>query len=752
MVLSGSARTPATCGNYISAGGAQALPVQSWLTVTISTNLTSRTSSVWVDGSLISDNASISASYYPEMVALEAGNAATTHVWFDNVNIGFGKPPVYPSSLVANFTANITSGAVPLTVRFTDTSTGSPSGWNWSFGDGNFSEQQNPIYTYHSQGLYEVSLWVTDLNNQNSTMNRPGYITVLPPLVPDFTGDPRCGPSPLTVTFTDISTGPHDRWAWTFGDGGISNYSSPQYTYNGEGTYNVSLFVDLISGGAQGLVSKYDYVQAIPTGVTSFTASNTSGYSPLTVQFNDTSTGYIEPVTYLWDFGDGQKSTNKNPVHVYTISSASYTYPVTLTVSGYCGQTQTATEFITVESPPQVSALFTSDVTNGIAPLTVNFKDTSTGSPVSWLWNFGDGSTSTMQNPSHTYTASGLYTVTLAVTSAQGIPANTVITDYIGSFASSHDLVFNTPGLSGTTDITFDSLVFTSAGGSYLVDGNNLTLNYQAGSPFQQLVIMLEPLSQTGAVYSGHVRSATLETQEMNGSLVAGTEKHSIVFSLTAVPPPGSVVQTDTINSADPSNLQAFETLAAQNSMTLLNTGYEMFVASTIPASTISSTGVKMMVPDAWYSAYSTSTISIIGVDTAGNAAILSTSTPIIDGNFVIFNAPSFTGYTTFGIAALQPMAPPPSDAGGSGDTTAPSAATIEQAVVEHGAPAPALHQVPRATSSTPGTTKGDRAATRRAKGGLSPQQRTLPWISRHPWISSGRQPGPEMLRCRYQR
>lgn len=341
-----------------------------------------------------------------------------------------------------------------------------------------------------------------------------------------------------------------------------------------------------------------------------------------------------------------------------------------------------------------MSAQFTSDFTEGMAPLTVHFTDITPGRPTTWLWDFGDGTTSVEQNPTHTYTASGLYTVALTVTSVPGVSTKTEVQNYIGAWASTHTLVFNTPGLTGTTDITFDGSVFEAFGGTWSLVGNVLTLNYPPGSDFKQLVITLSPFSQSGNIITGHVISATLETKDLAGSLISGTEQHTIIFYLNAVPPKGSLVETDTIDHIDPQNMAAFEALAAQNDMILVNTYYEMFVSTTIPESTISSMGIKMMVPPGWYNPYSD--IRIIGVDPEGNAAILSTGSPTLEGDFVIFNAPSFSGYNTFGIAILK-NSPPPVDNSGSGNDVAPVAPGAEQPLEQNVivAPAPAPAPVP---------------------------------------------------------
>jgi PKD repeat protein len=157
-----------------------------------------------------------------------------------------------------------------------------------------------------------------------------------------------------------------------------------------------------------------------------FTGSPTSGDAPLAVQFTDTSTG--SPTSWSWNFGDGGTSTEQNPSHTY---DAAGTYSVTLTASNAGGSdTFTRNNYISVAAAtPPPAAGFTGSPTSGNAPLAVQFTDTSTGSPTSWSWDFGDGGTSTEQNPSHTY-AAGTFTVKLTAANAGG--SNTFTrTDYI---------------------------------------------------------------------------------------------------------------------------------------------------------------------------------------------------------------------------------------------------------------------------------------------------------------------------------
>lgn len=154
----------------------------------------------------------------------------------------------------------------------------------------------------------------------------------------------------------------------------------------------------------------------------SFTVSPASGAAPLSVQFNDTSASGSSPISaWQWTFGDGGTSTDRNPVHVYQSQG---TFDVTLTVTTAVGSRGiTRNAVVTVSTPTLPTARFDAAPTTGIAPLAVQFTDTSLqgSQPITaWEWNFGDGNSSTARNPSHAYADPGTYTVSLRVTTAVG--------------------------------------------------------------------------------------------------------------------------------------------------------------------------------------------------------------------------------------------------------------------------------------------------------------------------------------------
>jgi PKD repeat protein len=166
------------------------------------------------------------------------------------------------------------------------------------------------------------------------------------------------------------------------------------------------------------------------TPVANFSGSPTSGDAPLTVNFTDLSTN--NPTSWSWTFGDGGSSTDQNPSYQYTSPG---TYTVTLTASNCAGSDlATQIDYITVTSPPCTEttpvADFSGTPLSGDAPLTVNFTDLSTDSPSSWSWTFGDGGSSTAQNPSYEYTSAGTFTVTLISSNCAGADTASKV-DYV---------------------------------------------------------------------------------------------------------------------------------------------------------------------------------------------------------------------------------------------------------------------------------------------------------------------------------
>ena len=172
-------------------------------------------------------------------------------------------PTVTPTPGVADFSGSPRSGSAPLSVVFTPSVNGTVSGYIWSFGDGTSSDQTTPTHVY-ANGTYDVALLAQFVGGGSASVTKPGYITVtgtgptpIPtctvtptptptpvPLVANFTADPVTGAPPLSVQFTDLSTGTPTKWKWNFGDGTFSTLKNPLHVYGGIGRYTVTLEVE----------------------------------------------------------------------------------------------------------------------------------------------------------------------------------------------------------------------------------------------------------------------------------------------------------------------------------------------------------------------------------------------------------------------------------------------------------------------------------------------------------------------------
>jgi PKD repeat protein len=172
---------------------------------------------------------------------------------------------VYGCNVAASFSGTPTNGCAPLTVQFTDLSTGPVISWDWDFGDGTaHSSLQNPSHQYQNAGTYTVTLKATS-DSCSDVETKTNYITVSTTPVANFVGNPTSGSSPLTVNFTDQSTGNPTAWDWNFGDGTPHSYvRNPSHTYNNPGDYTVTLIAANNCGSDTETKVNYIHVTAGP--------------------------------------------------------------------------------------------------------------------------------------------------------------------------------------------------------------------------------------------------------------------------------------------------------------------------------------------------------------------------------------------------------------------------------------------------------------------------------------------------------
>ena len=321
---------------------------------------------------------------------------------------------VLPATEAATFVFNPTTPGPGQTVQFTDTSSGNPTSWRWSFGDGGSSTSKNPSHAYHSVGSYTVTL-VSTGNNGSKQGSRSLSVASVSTLASSFTFSPSLPAAGQAVQFTDASTGTPTAWSWSFGDGTTSTAQNPSHTYATAGTKTVTLTV---SNGTSSNSASRTVTVAVALAA-SFSFSPASPAAGQAVQFTDASTG--TPTAWSWSFGDGTTSTAQNPSHTY---AAAGSYSVGLTVTNASSQAS-GTRTVTVTAAAALSAGFSFTPSSPAPGRAVQFTDASTGTPTAWSWSFGDGTTSTAQNPSHTYTVEGAYTVALVASNSSSSDTET---------------------------------------------------------------------------------------------------------------------------------------------------------------------------------------------------------------------------------------------------------------------------------------------------------------------------------------
>lgn len=343
-----------------------------------------------------------------------AGVYPVTQIVTDN--IGCKDTLVRPSYITvfkpaASFSAGPLYPCIGTTVSFSNTS-GSIVSSYWWFGDGATSTTTSPTHVYTATGAYTIKLAVTDANGCHDTATLPAFINVTKPDASFLMSDSFSVCPPLTVNFTNTTTGA-TTYAWDFGDGNTSIVPSPSNLYITPAYYTVSLVATNVYGckdTAIRHVNVYGYAGA-------FTYSPLSGCSPLTVSFNATVTNVA---SLTWDFADGITSTTTSDTtsHIYTIPGA-YVPKLILSDNTGCQNSSVGTDTIKVN---KVEAKFSTDPNPVCIGGAFSFVDSSTSywsTVSSWSWSY-DGQSSSLQEPVYTFTATGTFPVSLVATDGWG--------------------------------------------------------------------------------------------------------------------------------------------------------------------------------------------------------------------------------------------------------------------------------------------------------------------------------------------
>ncbi|MCB0594277.1 MAG: PKD domain-containing protein, partial [Phaeodactylibacter sp.] len=426
---------------------------------------------------------------------------------------------------VAALTSSATSGCVPLTVDFSDLSTGQVNNISWQFPGGSPSSSSSsfPTVTYNAAGTYDVILTVSNSSGAN-TIVLEDYIVASPAAAPQFS----YSVNGLTVSFNNTSANAQT-YQWAFGDGDFNNVLSPVHTYATDGLYLVSL----TASNACGPVTVEEFVIVELPMQAGFSGNSLLGCPGASISFADLSTG--TPVEWNWSFEGGMPAVSNSPSPSIAYENPGV-YDVSLTVTNALGTSSTYSRQNYIAILPAPEAIFTYQYAPG--GLTVQFANASTGAD-DWLWEFGDGATSSQGNPAHTYSADGNYTVTLTTTSQCGQDAMTrnieVVTPPIAGFSadvlagcapltaqmanesSPNAATFQWffPGGTPGTSTLPDPVVDFNAPGAYQV---TLISTNAAGSDTTTLTVSIDggPQSEFAIEYTPGDTEASFENQSSN--------------------------------------------------------------------------------------------------------------------------------------------------------------------------------------------------------------------------------------------
>lgn len=307
--------------------------------------------------------------------------------------------------------------SAPMSVTFAVTPSGgvAPYTYNWTFGDGNSQNIATGIHEYIAGRSYTVGLTVRDFAGDVATWSST-YV-VNPALTASFSAVVTIGPgSANSVAFTStvaLGTAPYT-YVWNFGDGSTSTSANPTHVYLEAGSYTTTLVVTDAEGHTVSLSQNVSISNPMTVTVG---AVPVLGSEPLVVDFTAVAANGTAPYVYTWEFGDGAVGSGATVSHTYTTPG---TYEVKVSVVDALlhdtgGRVVVEVLDKLLSDPDRIPEKAT-------VPFPVTFYANAVGGvkPYRYLWDFGDGFTSTEANPVHNYTVPGYYNAALTLTDNQG--------------------------------------------------------------------------------------------------------------------------------------------------------------------------------------------------------------------------------------------------------------------------------------------------------------------------------------------
>lgn len=353
-----------------------------------------------------------------------------------------------------------------------------PSGfahYQWTFGDGTYAIDQNDQHTYSGPGIYSVKLVLVNFCSDTlffiDTVNITNSIL---PIASFHTSQQTYCPGSIVNFISNGANGTIKNYLWDFGDGSIDTLSNPLHEYLTSGIYPVSLIVENNCNNKDTIVSSLIVdTSAIPTADFAVSPGLHSCENSILSFQNLSSDSSVS-----WDFGDGNSTTTVDPTHVYYIPG---NYIVKLTVTNNCGKQSTAAKLLRVSARYEPVAAIVLQDSIVCRDQIIYFESEPSSVAVNYLWSFGDGTQSNLQNPTKTYTNTGLFTVIQTVSNECGTRIDSIkikINDslsnaplFLSCQEQSGELIFTWNAIQNAVnyELTFDN------GNSWVVTGSTNT-------------------------------------------------------------------------------------------------------------------------------------------------------------------------------------------------------------------------------------------------------------------------------------
>ncbi|MEI6312066.1 MAG: PKD domain-containing protein [Bacteroidota bacterium] len=325
-----------------------------------------------------------------------------------------------------NIRLSDTAGCFPLTINFTN-STASPRAYYWDFGDGDTSTLKSPTHTFTEGGTYTVNVYFRDTTTCNDVDTATIQITVYNDTVTPLYHIDRIfyGCDSVKIMVQSFNTTANSI-QWNFGDGTTSTSFIDQHTYKDSGLFQILYIVVDSSKRCRMIDTMFEYVSLNPLDAV-FDISDTNACVPADVVFTDASPYFL--ATNYWSFGDGTSDTGRSVIHTYT-SVNSWNIMHIIIDSSVCNFADTSYAIIQTRNDSTVANFTATILSECDSNLTIQFTNTSVNA-LQFEWNFGDGTSSTLANPTHTWTVPGWYTVQMiSIDSTRCHPRDTAYARY----------------------------------------------------------------------------------------------------------------------------------------------------------------------------------------------------------------------------------------------------------------------------------------------------------------------------------